>query len=121
MTNKTEKTPEKAPAEKGARPPREKRAPRVGRSTAELTDLQNWLSTLQIGVKPSLKVNGSHYPTALLVVDLGQPLKQIRLTSEQSSELGQRLRRTARELLGRDANIRVSADNSHGIHWASVS
>jgi hypothetical protein len=106
-----------------SREPREKQ-PRVARrapSVAELTDLKNWLSTLAIGVAPSVKVNGPHCPTALVVVDLGQPLKQIRLTSEQSTELGQRLRRTAREIIGRDASIRVSADNSHGIHWASVS
>jgi hypothetical protein len=110
--------------EKTARPSRDNkpRAPRKPASTAELNDLKNWLSTLELGAaKPSVKVNGSHYPTALVVVDLGQPLKQVRLNSEQSSELGQRLRRTARELLGRDASIRVSADNSHGIHWASIS
>lgn len=101
--------------------PEGKRAPRRVTSTVELKDLEAWLATLQIGVKPSVKVNGSHHPTAIVVVDLGQPVKQIRLNSEQSGELGQRLRRTARELLGgRDVNIRVSADNSHGIHWASV-
>lgn len=120
MTDKTAETkPERT--EKAPRQPREKRAPRRAASTVELDDLRRWLGTIEIGVKPSLKINGSHHPTAILVVDLGQPLKQIRLTSEQSSELGQRLRRTARELLGRDASIRVSADNSHGIHWASVS
>ncbi len=97
-----------------------KRGPRRAPSTVELKELEGWLASLQIGIKPSVKVNGSHYPTALLVVDLGQPLKQIRLNSEQSGELGQRLRRTARELLGRDVAIRVSADNSHGIHWASL-
>ena len=100
--------------------PEGKRAPRRAASTAELKELETWLATLQIGVKPSIKVNGPYHPTALLVVDLGQPLKQVRLNSEQSGELGQRLRRTARELLGRDASIRISADNSHGIHWASL-
>jgi hypothetical protein len=111
MTDKNEK----------ARPPREKRPARRPASTVELNDLKNWLSTLQLGAaKPTVKVNGSYHPTAVVVVDLGQPLKQVRLNSEQSGELGQRLRRTAREVLGRDAAIRVSADNSHGIHWASV-
>ena len=100
--------------------PEGKRAPRRAPSTVELKELEGWLAKLQIGVKPTVKVNGSHHPTAILVVDLGQPLKQIRLNSEQSGELGQRLRRTAREVLGRDVAIRVSADNSHGIHWASV-
>lgn len=99
----------------------EKRAPRRAASTVELKDLETWLATLSLGsAKPSVKVNGSHYPTAVVVVDLGQPLKQVRLNSEQSSELGARLRRTAREVIGRDASIRVSTDNGHGIVWASV-
>lgn len=98
-----------------------KRSPRRAASTAELKELETWLSTLTLGVAPSVKVNGSHHPTAVVVVDLGQPLKQVRLNSEQSSELGARLRRTAREVLGRDANIRVSTDNGYGIVWASVS
>ena len=97
-----------------------KRAPKRAPSTQELADLNDWLANLQIGVKPSVKVNGPYFPTAILVVDLGQPVKQIRLSAEQSSELGQRLRRTAREILGRDTAIRVSVDNGHGIHWASV-
>lgn len=103
--------------------PRDAGKPRANRrpATAELNDLRDWLSTLAIGVSPSVKVNGPHYPTALVVVDLGQPLKQIRLNSEQHSELQQRLRRTAKEILGgRDINIRVSADNSHGVHWACL-
>lgn len=87
----------------------------------ELADLRSWLTTLQIGVSPSLKVNGSHFPMAVVTVDLGQPLKQIRLTSEQSNELGQRLKRAAREVIGKDVQIRVSTDNSHGIHYAQVS
>jgi hypothetical protein len=116
-----ESPPEKVEkVEKASRAPREKRAPRKATSTAELSELQNWLDSLEIGVKPSVKVNGSYHPTAILVVDLGQPVKQIRLTSEQTNELGQRLRRTAREILGREASIRVSVDNNHGIHWASV-
>jgi hypothetical protein len=111
MTDKNDKT---------IRPRDQKRSRRPA-STVELEDLRRWLGTLQLGLaKPSVKVNGGQFPTALVVVDLGQPLKQVRLNSEQSSELGQRLRRTAREILGREANVRVSADNSHGIHWASL-
>jgi hypothetical protein len=106
MTKKTERT--------------EGKRARRATSTAELKELETWLAGLALEVTPSVKVNGSHHPTAVVVVDLGQPLKQQRLNSEQSSELGARLRRTTREILGRDANIRVSTDNSHGIIWASV-
>lgn len=103
----------------GQRP--EKRQ-RTRGSTAELEGLRSWLSALELGaVRPTVHVNGHHHPTALVVVDLGSPLKQVRLNSEQSGELGQRLRRVAKEVLGREANIRVSADNSNGIHWAWVS
>jgi len=116
MTEKTKREPREA------KEPREKqKAPRRPSSGVELTDLKDWLATVEIGVKISVKVNGPHHPTALLAVDLGQPLKQIRLNAEQTTELHQRLRRTAREILGKDGPIRVSADNSHGIHWASVS
>lgn len=97
--------------------------PRISKKTApssaELSSLKEWLATVEIGVKPSVIVNGPYHPTALVVVDLGQPIKQIRLNSDQVNELVQRLKRVGKEVLGRDVNIRVSADNSHGIHWAS--
>ena len=125
----TVETSEAVPAAQGTKAPRAQqdkqaapKAPRRPQGTAELDGLRNWLASLELGaIRPTVKVNGPYHPTAIITVDLGQPVKQVRLNSEQSSELGQRLRRTAREILGRDATIRISADNSHGIHWASVS
>lgn len=132
MTKNTETTVEatveaSTPAQetKAPRAQQDKQAPKAPRrpqSTAELDGLRTWLASLELGaIRPTVKVNGPYHPTAIITIDLGQPVKQVRLNSEQSSELGQRLRRTAREILGRDATIRISADNSHGIHWASVS
>ena len=133
MTENTETTVEATveavPTAQGTKAPRAQqdkqaapKAPRRPQGTAELDGLRNWLASLELGaIRPTVKVNGPYHPTAIVTVDLGQPVKQVRLNSEQSSELGQRLRRTAREILGRDATIRISADNSHGIHWASVS
>ena len=59
-----------------AREPRRaaKRAP----STVELTSMIEWLNSIKIGVPITVQVNGPHYPTALVVIDLGQPLKQVR-------------------------------------------
>lgn len=90
------------------------------RSTVELNSLIDWTKTLKIGVNVSVKVNGHQHPTALVVVDLGSPLKQTRLSSEQVAELHQRLRRVGKEILNRDAQVRATADHPNGIHWASV-
>ena len=91
------------------------------RSTAEINDLKTWLAGIELGaVRPSVHVNGHQHPSALVVVDIGSPLKPVRLSSDQLAELGQRLRRVAKEVLNRDANVRVSADHSHGIHWVSL-
>lgn len=95
-------------------------AKRRQRSTAELNALIDWTKNLKIGVNVSVKVNGHQNPTALVVVDLGSPLKQTRLTNEQVAELHQRLRRVGKEILNRDVQIRATADHPNGIHWASV-
>jgi hypothetical protein len=87
----------------------------------ELENLRNWLSTVRLGeVTPSLKVNGPQHLTAVLVVDVGQPLKQVRLTSEQVLEMSSKMKKAAKELLGSNYTLRVTADNTHGIHWVSV-
>ena len=86
----------------------------------ELVQLKNWLNTLNLGINPTVHVN-PQYNGAMVVVDVGQPIKQVRLNGEQITELSQRLKRTVKEIIGKDASIRVSADNGHGIHWASVS
>lgn len=94
----------------------QRRAPR----NVELNSLIEWTSKLEIGVPVSVKVNGTSHPTALVVVDLGAPLKQVRLTNEQVAELHHRLRKVGKEILNRDVQVRASADHQNGIHWASV-
>lgn len=85
-------------------------------------DLETFLSSLDLHVKPSIRVNGKEHPTALVVVDFGAPLDSVRLNSEQSQELATRLRKFARELINKDVNVRVSSDNYLGVvYWASIS
>lgn len=93
---------------------------RTNEQRNELNSLIEWTSQLEIGVNVSVKVNGSQHPTALVVVDLGSPLKQIRLTNDQVSELHHRLRKVGREIMNRDVQIRATADHQNGIHWASL-
>jgi hypothetical protein len=94
---------------------------RPARKTVELASLREWLASLNHPANPAVHVNGSHFPTAVLSVDFGSPIKSQKLTSDQVTELGLRLRRVAKELVGRDANYRVSVDQQNGIHWVSAS
>ena len=111
-------TPNENARSKKARPAnggggRERRAP-------DTKYLRDWLDSLSIDVKPSIHINGHVYTNALVCVDFGSPLKQVKLNSEQNAELNERLRLLARDVLGRDANIRVSHDGPNGVYWASV-
>lgn len=93
----------------------------MAKSTA-LYDLESYLNTLKLKAKPGIHVNGKDHPMALVVVDFGTPIESVRLTSEQSQELASKLRKYARELVSKDANIRVSSDHYSGlIYWASFS
>lgn len=90
-------------------------------SDTDTVDLKTWLSTLELGGKNPVHVNGHHYPTAIVTVDLGQPVKGFKLTSDQSNELNQRLKKLTREVIGKDVSIRVNSDSSNGIYWTTVS
>jgi hypothetical protein len=57
----------------------------------------------------------------VLAIDFGQPLKPLRLTTEQSSELVQRIREAVRLLVGRDIPVRVHTDSQTGVWHASLS
>lgn len=93
----------------------------MAKSTA-LYDLEAHLNTLKLKVKPSIHVNGKDHPTALVVVDFGTPTESVRFTSEQSQELASKMRKFARELVAKDANIRVSSDHYCGlVYWCSFS
>lgn len=85
-------------------------------------ELENYLNTLNVKVKPAIHVNGKDHPTALVVVDFGTPIEAVRLSSEQSQELASKLRKFARELVSANANVRVSSDNYCGVvFFASLS
>lgn len=103
-----------------------KTAPRARKpkaaETVALNALKEWLASLDLGgVSPSVHVNGHQFAlTSILTVDLGQPIRQVRLTADQSHMLGEHMKAAAREILGREANVRVHTDNSRGITWASL-
>lgn len=98
------------------RPPA--RAPRYAGELAELT---TFLSTIECEVKPTVHVNGSAYASALVSIDFGSPINQFRLTSDDNTEVTERLRRLSRAIVGREtANIRISHDGQNGIFYASL-
>jgi hypothetical protein len=93
----------------------------MAKHSSSRSDLEYFLSSLDLPNKPSIHVNGKEHPTALVVVDFGAPLEAVRLNSELSQELAGRLRRFARDLLTKESTIRVSTDNYNGVvYWASI-
>lgn len=105
------------PRAKRSRPPSERKE----RRPVETKYLVDWLASLELEAKPSLHVNGHGYGGALLCVDFGTPLKPTKLTPEQSAELNERMKKLARDVLGREsANVRVSFDSQNGVYWAST-
>lgn len=108
-----------ARARKAPKKPRSETAKR-GRGSLDLTPMKAFLASLDVGVTPTLHVNGHSYSTAIVTVDFGSPLTPIKLTQEQTQDLTDRLRRLARDIIGRDANVRVSHDSSNGIFWAGT-
>jgi len=89
-------------------------------SDTDTVDLKTWLSNLEMGGKNPVHINGHHYPTAVVTVDLGLPVKGNKLTSDQSNELNQRLKKLTREVIGKDVAVRVNSDSNNGIYWTSV-
>lgn len=87
------------------------------RKNDNIEQLERWLTTLQIGVKPSLKINQG-FSVATVVVDVGTPKNPIRLTSDEQGELANRMRDIATDLTGR-RNVRVSFDNNSGIYYTN--
>ncbi|RYD54970.1 MAG: hypothetical protein EOP83_21825 [Verrucomicrobiaceae bacterium] len=101
-----------------ARKPRSNERP--ARRSTDVSLLTEYLSTLDLGVNPSIHVNGHSFQMALVTVDFGQPIKSIKLTPEQNQEFTDRLRKVGREILGRDG-VRVSHDNTCGlVYYASA-
>lgn len=92
---------------------------RPHRKSIDVTEFRSWLETLDVGVTPSIHINGYGYP-AIMAVDFGSPLKPVKLTYDQNQELLERIRKTTREVVGREANVRVQHDQSAGIFWSSL-
>ena len=108
-------------AQKGKRVQAGNTRPVRGPRRIDTYELRTWLSELNLGVLPTVHVNGSQHPTAVITVDFGSPIPSIRLTGEQMQELSSRLRRLTKELVREDANIRIHSDNQNGVHWSVVS
>lgn len=93
------------------------------RRVIDTASLADYLGGLDLGVNPTIHVNGHSFQMALVTVDFGQPLKPVKLTPEQNAEFNDRLRKLAREVLnrGENANVRVSHDLTAGlVYYASV-
>ena len=91
----------------------------VGQSAPDQAEFRTWLATLGLEISPALHINGKYFDT-VLTVDFGQPLKPVRLTDDQTSELVTRVRKLTRSIVGREINVRVSNDSATGVWWASI-
>lgn len=89
----------------------------MNETKSNIERLEKWLDTLQIGIKPSLKINHG-FSVATVVVDVGTPKNPIRLTSDEHSELTSMMRDVATDLTGRK-NVRVSFDNNNGVYYTN--
>lgn len=109
-----------------ARRPRAARKPTTAarpsrRPVADVKPLREYLDTLELGVNPTIHINGHAFASALVTVDFGQPLKPAKLNQDQGAVFSDLLRKLAREIVNREnANIRVSYDNINGVYWASI-
>lgn len=86
---------------------------------SDVEALKNWVSAQTDA--PKLHINGNDHPTALVVVDFGQPLRGTQMTSERSAEISNLLKAAAKSLTRRRGQIRAQYDNHHGVYWASIS
>lgn len=84
----------------------------------QIEQFSNWLISLNVGVKPSLKLNPG-FINAAVVVDFGTPKDPVRLTADQSTELSNRMRDLAVSITNRK-NTRINYDNQNGVYWTSV-
>jgi hypothetical protein len=88
---------------------------------ASRIDLEDFLDSLNLPNKATIHVNGREHPTAVVVVDFGAPLQQVRLTSAQNIDLGGRIRRYTKDVLNKDIYIRIASDNYAGVvYWSTV-
>ena len=84
------------------------------------TELLEFLQTLETPLKPKLHINGSEFYGCILTVDFGQPLEPPVLSQQEEEKLKDIMRSTARWVIGKDFNIRISHDPEGGVWWASL-
>jgi len=82
--------------------------------------LRELVDSFGLNVTANIHVNGPSSDAAIIVVDFGSPLVQVRLNSEQAGELASRLRRLTKEFYQNEVNVRVGVDNQNGIHWTAL-
>lgn len=82
--------------------------------------LRDLVDSFGLHVTASIHVNGPSTDAAIIVVDFGSPIAQVRLNSEQSGELAARLRRLTKEFYQGEVNVRVGVDNQNGVHWSAL-
>jgi len=81
-----------------------------------IDNFRNWLTGLNLAVKPSLHVNPG-CSTALVVVDLGTPKVPLNLSQDTTGEINSRMRELVLSISGK-RNARVAYDHNNGIYWA---
>ena len=96
------------------------RTPRIKRTGDEMADFKTWLGSLELGVSPTIHVNGAEFTDCVLTLDFGTPLKGIKLTPEQSTEVATRLRNVTRLVMQKDVKIGVNTDHSNGVWWTNI-
>ena len=89
-------------------------------SVNDLTEFTTWLSSLESGVTPTVHVNGPIYTSCVLTVDFGTPLDGIKITTEQSNEMANRLRNVTKAILNRDVKVSIMNDPANGIWWTCL-
>lgn len=127
MAETSEKRPRqskkaKENSEATPRKPRKPQDRQKVKETAAMDVFLGYLKDLNPGEPTaSIHVNGHQFTTtSIITVDFGQPLKPVRLTSDQQHLVGEHLRAATKELLGREVQVRVHSDPSHGVMWSSL-
>lgn len=109
----------RAESDKTDKPERRTRAPTT-KNVNEVVEFRKWLAALDLGIIPTVHVNGAPFTNCILAVDFGNPLKGIKFTPEQSVELVTRIRGATKSILDRDIKISVMSDHANGVWWTSV-
>lgn len=85
---------------------------------SEVEALKKWCAAQDDS--PRMHINGSDFPTALVSVDFGQPLKGVHLSADRGNELSTLLKAAGKELYRKKSSLRVNFDNQRGVFWVSA-